>query len=410
MSDAIKTAKSQAEKMSTRLKQLGVEIKRTQCLEAIAAIYNYPDWNRFVAAVESGRTEPVVPVMTASEVTLGERYIIGGLEDVSDAHYPRSVFIDLVNSGFNPVYVELRDASRFPFNNPVADRVKHLDVSFDWDGNLSSPMNVINDPAAMFLLGQKGPLHIAMHYNAEPQSQAEKEGKDPDYKVVRERIRDAFFNALTHVNRFLSRYVSSVASPYLIIDEAGMSGSAATSIYRLSKDQKVAVVSDIFSLAPAALFMNSGDAGHVLGSRLGVPAYDFGRIGPHSPQDPMLLSSVKRVFPAILAQPEMDKKRERFKQLFITCNMAGFDFAKKAELTVHLLGVEAWEDEFARLVETDDGLVELMPCLWMGILQSRGNLDMSQFTSLSDSVSTLVGERFKSAMETLKGKFSTVNR
>ncbi|MDU7313312.1 MAG: hypothetical protein E7L31_18355 [Aeromonas sp.] len=40
MSDAIKTAKSQAEKMSTRLKQLGVEIKRTQCLEAIAAINN----------------------------------------------------------------------------------------------------------------------------------------------------------------------------------------------------------------------------------------------------------------------------------------------------------------------------------------------------------------------------------
>ena len=49
-SASIAEAKSQADRLTARLNELGVNLKRTHALEAIAAIYNYSDWNRFQAA------------------------------------------------------------------------------------------------------------------------------------------------------------------------------------------------------------------------------------------------------------------------------------------------------------------------------------------------------------------------
>ena len=48
----ITAAKAQADRLTTRLRDLGVEIKRTQSLEGIAAINNFSDWNRYQAHME----------------------------------------------------------------------------------------------------------------------------------------------------------------------------------------------------------------------------------------------------------------------------------------------------------------------------------------------------------------------
>ncbi|WFG00131.1 glyoxalase superfamily protein [Aeromonas caviae] len=168
MSDAIKTAKLQADKMSARLKQLGVVIKRTQCLEAIAAINNYPDWNRFSAALASGAASPVV---TGVSQQMSERYIVGDMADISCSEYARKVFCAALRAGHQPIYVELISGRSRPFPPPAGAAVSKLDVLFDWEGdirsthdvisNLSKNENLFSDPA----LAEKlfpSPLHIAL--------------------------------------------------------------------------------------------------------------------------------------------------------------------------------------------------------------------------------------------------------
>ncbi|MDW5418092.1 glyoxalase superfamily protein [Iodobacter sp. CM08] len=47
MAISLREAKLQADRLSSRLKMLGVDIKRTQALEAVAAVYNFPNWLKF---------------------------------------------------------------------------------------------------------------------------------------------------------------------------------------------------------------------------------------------------------------------------------------------------------------------------------------------------------------------------
>jgi hypothetical protein len=64
MDISLREAKQQADRLSSRLKDLGVDIKRTQALEGIAAVHNFSDWNRFQANLDSSAAGS--PVIAAS--------------------------------------------------------------------------------------------------------------------------------------------------------------------------------------------------------------------------------------------------------------------------------------------------------------------------------------------------------
>lgn len=51
-SSRLKEAKQQSSRLKTRLSELGVTIKHSQALEAIAAINKHPDWNHYAAALK----------------------------------------------------------------------------------------------------------------------------------------------------------------------------------------------------------------------------------------------------------------------------------------------------------------------------------------------------------------------
>lgn len=61
MDISLREAKQQADRLTSRLKELGVNIKRTQALEGIAAVHNFSDWNRF----QAGRNSKALPADAA---------------------------------------------------------------------------------------------------------------------------------------------------------------------------------------------------------------------------------------------------------------------------------------------------------------------------------------------------------
>lgn len=65
MDISLREAKQQADRLTSRLKALGVDIKRTQALEGIAAVHNFSDWNRFQANLDP--TEVLPAQVAASE-------------------------------------------------------------------------------------------------------------------------------------------------------------------------------------------------------------------------------------------------------------------------------------------------------------------------------------------------------
>lgn len=79
MNITLKEAKQQADRLSARLAELGVAIKRTQALEAIAAVHNYADWNRFQAGRNNETQAPEFnPGITEFLTDLESNGIIAG--------------------------------------------------------------------------------------------------------------------------------------------------------------------------------------------------------------------------------------------------------------------------------------------------------------------------------------------
>ncbi|WP_298595276.1 glyoxalase superfamily protein [uncultured Zoogloea sp.] len=76
MDISLREAKQQADRLTSRLKELGVDIKRTQALEGIAAVHNFSDWNRFQANLDSAaEASPAIAAAGGQPATdlLGDR-------------------------------------------------------------------------------------------------------------------------------------------------------------------------------------------------------------------------------------------------------------------------------------------------------------------------------------------------
>lgn len=60
----IEEAKNQANRLSARLSTLGVEVKRTQALEGVAAIHGFPSWNHMSAQLKDDDIRTAMPAST----------------------------------------------------------------------------------------------------------------------------------------------------------------------------------------------------------------------------------------------------------------------------------------------------------------------------------------------------------
>lgn len=69
-SAAVEAAKSRAQRLSARLKELGVSVRHTQSLEALAAVEGFRDWNRYQAHLEK-KCAPWLPTQGRRVLMLG---------------------------------------------------------------------------------------------------------------------------------------------------------------------------------------------------------------------------------------------------------------------------------------------------------------------------------------------------
>ncbi|HGK7311131.1 TPA: hypothetical protein ACJ51G_001109 [Aeromonas hydrophila subsp. hydrophila] len=409
MSDAIKTAKLQADKMSARLKQLGVVIKRTQCLEAIAAINNYPDWNRFSAALASGAASPVV---TGVSQQMSERYIVGDMADISCSEYARKVFCAALRAGHQPIYVELISGRSRPFPPPAGAAVSKLDVLFDWEGdirsthdvisNLSKNENLFSDPA----LAEKlfpSPLHIALAYDPRPGKQSETE---VDKAVERQKIAGSLASALDGISLFLANYCRTLASPMVIIDDSRDIGYGSTSLgrllhYQVGKELHK-VIDRLMGHAPSVLFIYSGEQGHVLGGRFDIKTFEANTMPALMADDSPFLASIKTAFNAT-ERPVVPSSEKNINSLIRICALAGFDFTYHSELLAYLSRIENWQPEFLRLVHSHDRLVTVEPSLLASTLTNVVG-ESTPLLSAAPTLAQMIGDWVPAAIDTLKSR------
>ncbi|ENC6657639.1 hypothetical protein ABKY47_002088 [Aeromonas hydrophila] len=402
MSDAIKIAKSQAEKMSARLKQLGVEIKRTQCLEAIAAINNYPDWNRFSAAMVSGSAvASAIPTAQAME-----QYIVGG---VNDSLYARRVFTDALTSG-SPIYIELKSGSSRPLKMPLGRDIALIELMYDWDGNITNSQSTLGWPKRAAKVSG-GPLHISVEYDEGPEREAHKSGESggfDDRTAYRERIKNALARVLEDVRSYLAIYCPLVDDPLVIIDDSRSTGHGPTSIGRLvglAGRDKTPLIGELMSIAPSVLFIYSETDGHVAGGRLGIKAFDVNLIGAAAPGDTALLSSIKRAFPVVKLAPGAEAVTRQVGHLMTFCQMAGVDFKNKQELIDHLIGAANWDAEFVRLVDSEDELVSVELSKMVAAFGAIG-ADLPFYKNAARELSEVIGDWAWPAIERLMARIS----
>ncbi|MFM5296730.1 glyoxalase superfamily protein [Aeromonas veronii] len=375
MSDQIKTAKAQADKMSARLKQLGVEIKRTQCLEAIAAINNHPSWNHFCAAVGSV-PEGAAPLV--AEQTMN-RYIVGGLLGAQWSPHVRKVFFDAISAGHQPIYVELKSSESKPLRVPAGISVGKIDVRFDWDGNVASTQGAITNPE-MALTAIGGPLHICLDYDRRPDSSTGKDELSSDFLDMiqnlngsQKKVGNALAKALEQIADFLSVYCKSLPSPLVIIDDSRTAVSDMTSlamIFNTAIEKKslqlterlmasAPLIDRLTSLAPSVLFSCSEGFSHVVGPRLKIASFYVTEMPCTTAFDTDLLRSIKITFRALSHGAEANEKRNTIDLLITVCELAGFCFGNQKELMDHLMTFTNWDVEFSRLVMMDHKLVSV---------------------------------------------------
>ncbi|MBP8275554.1 MAG: hypothetical protein KAX55_01500 [Propionivibrio sp.] len=95
MNLSLREAKNQATRLTARLKTLGVEIKRTQALEGVAAVHNFTDWNRMQASLAADDDKPVNDLSVAH--SLIKRLKDCGVSLVGEDHL-RTVLTTLTNA------------------------------------------------------------------------------------------------------------------------------------------------------------------------------------------------------------------------------------------------------------------------------------------------------------------------
>lgn len=100
---SIPAAKAQATLLQKRLNELGVSIKRTQAIEAVAAIHNFEDWNRFKAHVDGN---PAI----ASRTCMKECKILVAPPGYGKSTTMETIFTLQAKTGNDtPVYIEMVD-------------------------------------------------------------------------------------------------------------------------------------------------------------------------------------------------------------------------------------------------------------------------------------------------------------
>lgn len=375
MSDQIKTAKAQADKMSARLKQLGVEIKRTQCLEAIAAINNHPSWNHFCAAVGSvpEGAAPLVPEQTMA------RYIVGGLLGAQWSPHVRKVFFDAISGGHQPIYVELKSSESKPLQAPAGINVGKIDVNFDWDGNIASTQGAITNPE-MALAAIGGPLHICLDYDRRPENSTGKDELSSDFldriqnlNGSQKKIGNALSKALGQIADFLSVYCKSLPSPIVIIDDSRGEVSDATSLAMLcntAKEKKSLQLSErlmacaplidrLMSSAPSVLFSCSEWFSHIVGPRMKIASCNATEMSSITSFDTDLLKYIKTTFRELSHSKAAKVRRNKIGLIICICDLAGVRFSNQMELEQHLMTFTNWDTEFTRLVMMDHKLVSV---------------------------------------------------
>lgn len=95
MNISLREVKKQADRLTARLKTLGVEIKRTQALEGVAAVHDFTDWNRMQASLAADDDKPVNDLSVAH--SLIKRLKECGISLVGEDHL-RTVLKTLANT------------------------------------------------------------------------------------------------------------------------------------------------------------------------------------------------------------------------------------------------------------------------------------------------------------------------
>lgn len=140
MSQPLKEAKLQADRLTQRLRDLGVTLKRTQALEGIAAVHNFTDWNRYQAHLEraaSGDVELLgagtFPPASAASSTAHRVLLMRPGEGKSSIL--ALMLADEIRTGRGiPVWIDCNNGSPSHVLPPfVAEQVSRIDVHFDKD-------------------------------------------------------------------------------------------------------------------------------------------------------------------------------------------------------------------------------------------------------------------------------------
>lgn len=136
---SIQKIKLQAGRVTERLKSLGLNIKHTQALEVVAAVHNFPDWNRLKASLDSKT------IKEHSQSDTPHRILI--LQPGTGKSFSMGVLFgnQIKVSSFNrdhagiPIYIECSESgppSWWP--QSILNETSKITARFDIDGNICS--------------------------------------------------------------------------------------------------------------------------------------------------------------------------------------------------------------------------------------------------------------------------------
>lgn len=134
-SAAVDAAKSRAQRLGARLKELGVTVRHTQALEALAAAEGFRDWNRYQASLEHAE----LPLEARGKrVLLVGRPVTGKTTACQEWAFKESQSVVLWVEGVG----NTSSYDRLPAE--VQERTEKIDVHFGPDGQFLSSLPVPN--------------------------------------------------------------------------------------------------------------------------------------------------------------------------------------------------------------------------------------------------------------------------
>jgi hypothetical protein len=142
MQISLREAKKQADRLTSRLKTLGIEIKRTQALEGIAAVHNFSDWNRFQANLESTAPPSVSIAGSGGDLVVdrGPHRVLMLRPGEGKTSILTLLFADAIRAKAQiPIWIDCNDGypqhSLPPF---VLDHTTVITANFDENGNIQN--------------------------------------------------------------------------------------------------------------------------------------------------------------------------------------------------------------------------------------------------------------------------------